>query len=569
MNNDPKYRYPEDPGVTDRVWPTRKVERMPRMVPVDLRDGNQAFATPMDVETKLKYFQMLVEIGFKEIEAGFPAASTEEYEFVRRLIEENRIPEDVRIVVFTAAKEALVERTVQSIAGIHQAVVHCYVASSDLHREFVFHRTHRELIDLAVDGTKMVVNALKRSNLYEKCAYEFSPEEFSDSDPRFIVEVAEKVRRAWGRDGKENFIFNLPATVERRPPNQYADLIELFTRNYSGMTETTLSIHTHNDQGCAVAAAELAVLAGAERIEGTLCGHGERTGNMDIITFTLNMMARGIETGLDFRNLPEIVRFVEQVSGIRTDPRHPYTGELVFTAFSGTHQDAIRKGMAQRKAIAAYFHQGWKMPYLLIDPADIGRGYEGLIRINSQSGKGGVAYVLESVYGIPLPKTMQPEVAKAVQMEAERCGGELSPEEVYRIFLEQFVNVQGDFEIHVSRIRRPSPEDPEMTEVELQVCSRMEKAPHIVSASAAGPIEAVVNALRKVPGIPDFQLENYSEHALGSGADARAVALIALRFPEEGTLVFGAGMDGNVNLAAVSGIVSALNRRGAKGDVKK
>ena len=284
MNNDPKYRYPEDPGVTDRVWPTRKVERMPRMVPVDLRDGNQAFATPMDVETKLKYFQMLVEIGFKEIEAGFPAASTEEYEFVRRLIEENRIPEDVRIVVFTAAKEALVERTVQSIAGIHQAVVHCYVASSDLHREFVFHRTHRELIDLAVDGTKMVVNALKRSNLYEKCAYEFSPEEFSDSDPRFIVELAEKVRRAWGRDGKENFIFNLPATVERRPPNQYADLIELFTRNYSGMTETTLSIHTHNDQGCAVAAAELAVLAGAERIEGTLCGHGERTGNMDKIT---------------------------------------------------------------------------------------------------------------------------------------------------------------------------------------------------------------------------------------------------------------------------------------------
>lgn len=560
MNNCPKYRYPEGPGMENRVWPTRKIESMPQMVPVDLRDGNQAFARPMDVETKQKYFNMLVKIGFKEIEVGFPAASTEEYEFVRRLIEENRIPDDVRIVVFTAAKEALVERTVQAIAGIRRAVVHCYVAASDLHREFVFHRTPRELIELAAEGTKMIVNALKRSNLYEKCAYEFSPEEFSDSDPGFIVELAEEVRRAWGRGGKENFIFNLPATVERRPPNQYADLIELFTRNYSGMAETTLSIHTHNDQGCAVAAAELAVLAGAERIEGTLCGHGERTGNMDVITFALNMMARGIETGLDFRNLPEIVEFVEQVSGIRTDPRHPYTGELVFTAFSGTHQDAIRKGMAQREAISAYFRQGWKMPYLLIDPADIGRGYEGLVRINSQSGKGGVAYVLESVYGIPLPKAMQPEVAKAVQQEAERCGGELTPAEVYRIFLESFVNVSGPFEIEVSRICRPSPEDSEKTEVELRIRNHPGEI-HTVSASAPGPIEAVVNALRKVPGIPEFQLETYSEHALGSGADARAVALIGLRFPEDGALVSGAGMDGNVNLAAVSGIVSALNRR--------
>ena len=561
MNRYPKYRYPEESGMKNRVWPTRRIERMPQMVPVDLRDGNQAFAKPMDVETKLNYFKLLVEIGFKEIEAGFPAASTEEYEFVRRLIEENRIPEDVRIVVFTAAKEALVERTVQAIAGIRQAVVHCYVAASELHREFVFHRTPRELIDLAADGTKMVVNALKRYGLYEKCAYEFSPEEFSDSDPAFIVELAEEVRRTWGRSGKENFIFNLPATVERRPPNQYADLIELFTRNYSGMAETTLSIHTHNDQGCAVAAAELAVLAGAERIEGTLGGHGERTGNMDIITFSLNMMARGIETGLDFRHLPEIVAFIEHVSGIRTDPRHPYTGELVFTAFSGTHQDAIRKGMAQRETISEHFRQGWKMPYLLIDPADIGRGYEGLVRINSQSGKGGVAYVLESVYGIPLPKAMQPEVAKAVQIEAERFGGELSPAEVHRIFLEQFVDRPGEFSVGDVRICRPSPDDAEKTEVELCVRTNAEEAVHIVSGSAAGPIEAVVNALRKVPGMPDFQLEHYSEHALRSGADAQAVAFIALRFPENGALVFGAGKNSNVNLAAVSAIVSALNRR--------
>ncbi len=560
MNEYPKYRYPEIPGIENRVWPTRKIKRMPKIVPVDLRDGNQAFATPMDVETKLKYFEMLVRIGFREIEVGFPAASSEEYNFIRRLIDEKRIPEEVRIVVFTAAKEPLIERTVQAIAGIQRAVVHCYVAASDLHREFVFHKTTDELIELAVNGTKMVVNALKRNNLYEKCAYEFSPEEFSDSDPGLIVKLAEEIRKAWGRSGKENFIFNLPATVERRPPNQFADLIELFTRNYSGLPETTLSIHTHNDQGCAVAAAELAVLAGAERIEGTLGGHGERTGNMDIVTFALNMTARGIETGLDFHHLPEIVAFIEQVSGIRTDPRHPYTGELVFTAFSGTHQDAIRKGLAQRKAVSDYFHQGWKMPYLLLDPADIGRGYEGLVRINSQSGKGGVAYVLESVYGISLPGAMQPVVAKAVQTEAERRGGELVPEEVHRIFLEHFVQVSGPFEIEVARIRRPSQEDSKMTEVELNVRTHSGDL-HTVSASAPGPIEAAVNALRTVPRMPDFQLESYSEHALGNGAGATAVAFIGLRFSDDASLVFGVGMDGNVNLAAVAGIASALNRK--------
>lgn len=559
MNSYPKYRYPQDIEIENRVWPTRRITHMPVMVPVDLRDGNQAFANPMNVETKIEYFKMLAGIGFKEIEAGFPAASTEEYEFIRRLIEENLIPDDVRIVVFTAAKENLIERTVQSIAGIRRAVVHCYIATSELHQTFVFRKTPQELKKMAVEGTKMIADSLKRSGLYDKCAYEFSPEEFTDSNIDDIVELAEEVRGAWGRSGKENFIFNLPATVERRPPNQYADMIELFTRRYSGMADTTLSIHTHNDQGCAVAAAELAVLAGAERIEGTLGGHGERTGNMDLITFALNMMSRGIDTGLDFRGLPEIVAFIERVSGIRTNPRQPYAGELVFTAFSGTHQDAIRKGMAQRKEISAHFRQGWKVPYLHIDPADIGRGYEGLIRINSQSGKGGVAYILESVCGINVPKAMQPDVAKAVQAEAERSGGELTPETIHRIFTENFVDVSGSVRIDDFHIRRPSPEDKAKTEVELRV--RVKETVHAVRGSADGPIEAVVVALHRIPEMPDFRIELYAEHALRSGADAQAVAFIGLRFPESGRIVFGAGTDKNVNLAAVSAIGSALNRR--------
>lgn len=434
MKSYPKYRSPEPSGIENRQWPSNRITHVPVMVPVDLRDGNQAFAHPMDVETKLRYFDLLVKLGFKEIEVGFPSASNPEYEFVRRLIDGRHIPDDVRIVVFTAAREPLIRRTVESIRGVRHAVVHSYIATSELHRRFVFRKTEQELIRTAADGTRLIAAMLKDAGLYSSCAYEFSPEEFSDSRPGFIVSLAEEVRNAWGKSGKENFILNLPATVERRPPNEYADMIELFTRQYSGMRETTLSVHTHNDQGCAVAAAEMALLAGAERVEGTLFGHGERTGNMDLVTFLLNLVSRGIETGIDFHNLPSVTAFVEKVAGIPVHPRHPYAGRLVFTAFSGTHQDAIRKGMNQREEISRCFRQGWKVPYLLIAPADIGRGYKDLIRINSQSGKGGVAWILESNYGIRIPPEIQPELARAVQKEAERSGGEISPEQIRRIY---------------------------------------------------------------------------------------------------------------------------------------
>ena len=560
MKESPKYRQPQKIEIENRQWPTRMIEKAPLWVPVDLRDGNQAFAKPMNVEKKIRYFKMLTAIGYKEIEAGYPAASNEEFEFVRRLIEEELIPDDVRIVVFTAARKDLIDRTVESIRGIKQAVVHCYAATSDLHREFVFHKSPDELKKMATDGTRMVVEALKDAGLYERCAYEFSPEEFSDSRLDYIVELAEEVREAWGRPGKGNFILNLPATVERRPPNQYADMIELFTRNYSGMGDTTLSIHTHNDQGCAIAAAEMAVLAGAERVEGTLCGHGERTGNMDLVTSALNLMSRGIETGLDFSNLPEIVKFVEDVSEIKLYPRHPYAGELVFTAFSGTHQDAIRKGMAQRKEISEYFGQGWKVPYLHIDPADLGRGYEGLIRINSQSGKGGVAYVLENVYGIQVPREMQKEVAQAVQKEAEASGGELSAEKIHAIFHTVFTEAGGNTELRDVKIRRPAPEDHSGTAVTLRV--RIAGREYSLNGTGGGPIEGAVAAFAQCPAIPPMQIESYTEHALGRGSDAQAIAFIGIRFNGSEAIVHGVGIDRSINIAAIRAIVNALNRKG-------
>ena len=560
MKESPKYRQPQKIEIENRQWPTRMIEKAPLWVPVDLRDGNQAFAKPMNVEKKIRYFKMLTAIGYKEIEAGYPAASNEEFEFVRRLIEEELIPDDVRIVVFTAARKDLIDRTVESIRGIKQAVVHCYAATSDLHREFVFHKSPDELKKMATDGTRMVVEALKDAGLYERCAYEFSPEEFSDSRLDYIVELAEEVREAWGRPGKGNFILNLPATVERRPPNQYADMIELFTRNYSGMGDTTLSIHTHNDQGCAIAAAEMAVLAGAERVEGTLCGHGERTGNMDLVTSALNLMSRGIETGLDFSNLPEIVRIVEDVSEIKLYPRHPYAGELVFTAFSGTHQDAIRKGMAQRKEISEYFGQGWKVPYLHIDPADLGRGYEGLIRINSQSGKGGVAYVLENVYGIQVPREMQKEVAQAVQKEAEASGGELSAEKIHAIFHTVFTEAGGNTELRDVKIRRPAPEDHSGTAVTLRV--RIAGREYSLNGTGGGPIEGAVAAFAQCPAIPPMQIESYAEHALGRGSDAQAIAFIGIRFNGSEAIVHGVGIDRSINIAAIRAIVNALNRKG-------
>ena len=557
MTEYPKYR-PADPvEIENRQWPSRRITAPPIWASVDLRDGNQAFIRPMNAEAKLRYFQMLAHIGFREIEVGYPASSREEFEFLRQLIGEGAIPDDVRICVLTAARPDLIERTIESIRGADRATIHCYAATSELHRRFVFNKSEQELTDMAVESTRQIRDAVESAGLRGRIAYEFSPEEFSDSRLGFVVDLAAAVEEAWASRGKEEFILNLPETVERRPPYEYADMIEAFVRRYPAMERTTLSVHTHNDQGGAVAAAEMAVLAGAERIEGTLLGHGERTGNMDLVTFALNLKSRGVEPGLDFSRLPEIVDFIEEVSGIPVHPRAPYAGELVFTAFSGTHQDAIRKGLARQAEIAETFHQGWKVPYLHIDPRDVGRSHEGLIRINSQSGKGGVAYVLENVYGIAVPKAMQPQVATAVQQEAESSGGELTAPEIHRIFLEKFVEPSGRIELKNFRIQRPAPTGIDQTGVELAL--KAGGSVYAVIGTGGGPIEAAAAALRRCPAVPPFQVEAYSEHALGRGSDARAIAFIGLK-TDDGKVIYGAGIHENVNIAAITAMVNALNR---------
>lgn len=557
MSEYPKYR-PADPvEIENRQWPSRRITAPPIWASVDLRDGNQAFIRPMNAEAKLRYFQMLAHIGFREIEVGYPASSREEFEFLRQLIGEGAIPDDVRICVLTAARPDLIERTIESIRGADRATIHCYAAASELHRRFVFNKSEQELTDMAVESTRQIRDAVESAGLRGRIAYEFSPEEFSDSRLGFVVDLAAAVEEAWASRGKEEFILNLPETVERRPPYEYADMIEAFVRRYPAMERTTLSVHTHNDQGGAVAAAEMAVLAGAERVEGTLLGHGERTGNMDLVTFALNLKSRGVEPGLDFSRLPEIVDFIEEVSGIPVHPRAPYAGELVFTAFSGTHQDAIRKGLAQQEAIAEAFHQGWKVPYLHLDPRDVGRSHEGLIRINSQSGKGGVAYVLENVYGIEVPKAMQPQVATAVQQEAESSGGELTAPDIHRIFLEKFVEPSGRIELKNFRIQRPAPTGIDQTGVELAL--KAGGSVYAVIGTGGGPIEAAAAALRRCPAVPPFQVEAYSEHALGRGSDARAIAFIGLK-TDDGKVIYGAGIHENVNIAAITAMVNALNR---------
>ncbi len=566
MNTYPKYRYPERIPIENRQWPDRVIERPPVWASVDLRDGNQALPEPMSPEHKLEYFKMLVAIGFKEIEVSFPSASQDDFNFVRMLIEQNLIPPDVRISVLTQARRHLIDRTAESLRGVHSAIIHCYVPTSDLHGKFVFNHTRDEVMQMAVDGTRMVREAIEREGLSGNVTYEFSPEEFTDSDLDFVVALSCAVKETWGKSTPESFILNLPATVERRPPNQYADMIELFCRKYPYLSETALSIHAHNDQGCAVAASELALLAGATRVEGTIFGHGERTGNLDLSVLALNLESRGVSTGLDFSNLPEIVRIVERNSGIEVHPRHPYAGDLVFTAFSGSHQDAIRKGLEHRAEISEFFRQGWKIPYLHIDPADLGRQYEKLIRINSQSGKGGVVFVLEKEFGIYPPKTMHPEIGAVVQRYVDEKGGEINSTELHRIFQEAFVNVGGPYRMeNYSRASVGERSGATFTWF-------VNDIPHELIGQGNGPLSAVVHALKGSGLMPFFKVEDFSERSLGKDADAHAIAFVGLRCgpdAEHTRLVYGAGEHSNIDRAAIAALVSAMNRAVAAGAIPR
>ncbi len=551
----PKYKIPEMIDLPDRRWPAKSITHSPQWCSVDLRDGNQALPDPMDPDQKLEYFKMLCDIGFKHIEAGFPSASQEDFDFFRRLIEENHIPDDVFIMGLTQCRPHLIDRTLEAFKGLKRGIVHAYIAPSDLHMMQVFGLDRKTTIERAVASTRQIrelADTMPESDI----RYEFSPEEFTDSDLGFSLEICETVFEAWGKATPEKpLIMNLPATVERRPPNHYADMIEWFCRNFSKRDCITVSLHSHNDQGMAVAATELALMAGADRVEGTLFGHGERTGNVDLVTCINNLYSRGIDTGMDFSNLAHVAETVERLTGMPVYYRQPYAGSYAFTAFSGSHQDAVNKGVHKLAEAPERFGMGWKVPYLHIDPADLGRKFERLIRINSQSGKGGIAWVLEQDFGIEIPKTMQPELGKHVQAYSESVGREISADEVHTVFQNEFVSPEGPYEL-VGYWPRPDDNDPTFIHGEIKV--KINDEEKTVEADGNGPISAFVAAIRKMVDV-DFSVADYHEQAIGKGADAQALAYVPLKLAGNG-VIFGVGADSNIDQAAVLAIVAGLNR---------
>ncbi|HEY8966966.1 MAG TPA: 2-isopropylmalate synthase [Candidatus Methylacidiphilales bacterium] len=541
-----------------RTWPSRQLTAAPRWCSVDLRDGNQALAIPMNVEQKLEMFDALVKIGFKEIEVGFPSASETEFTFMRRLIEEGRIPGDVAIQVLVQAREDLIERTVESLKGAKKAIIHLYNSTSPAQRKIVFGLEKEEIVKIAVRGTKWIQDRVKAGRLPgTEVTFQYSPESFSATEVDFALEVCEAVITQWGPTPQAKMIVNLPDTVEVAMPNVYADQIEWFLTHVKNRESIVLSLHTHNDRGTGVAATELALLAGADRVEGTLFGNGERTGNLDIVTVALNLYTQGVAPGLDFSDLNAIREMYERVTRMQVPPRQPYGGDLVFTAFSGSHQDAINKGMKKRKEAG---NTGlWDVPYLTIDPKDIGREYGEIIRINSQSGKGGVAWVLETEYGLALPKPMHKEFGPIANDHADRLGREITAEEIRALFEETYL-VQPGARYRLAEFHAESDRNkPPTAHAEATVTVDGKETP--VKGSGNGPIAAFIAAVAPVVG--DFELVHYSEHALGSGAKAEAIAYIQLKFPD-GKTAFGAGKDTSIELASIGAVVSALNRIGKK-----
>jgi 2-isopropylmalate synthase len=543
------HRYRPIPSVAlrDRTWPDRVPTRSPQWCSVDLRDGNQALVEPMGYVRKLRLFQTLVKIGFREIEVGFPSASQTDFDFLRRLIEEERIPDDVTIQVLTQAREGLIERTMESLAGARRAIVHLYNSTSTLQRRVVFGLGRDAIRDLAVQGTRWVKQAAG-SLAGTELTFQYSPESFTGTELDFAAEVSDAVIETWQPRPGEKVILNLPATVEMSSPNLFADQIEWMHRNLRHRDQTVLSVHTHNDRGCAVAATELAMLAGAERVEGTLFGNGERTGNVDLVTVALNLYTQGIDPGLDLSDLPALVEVFEYCNSLPVPARHPYAGELVFTAFSGSHQDAIKKGLQAMEADGAGV---WEVPYLPIDPADVGRQYDPIIRINSQSGKGGVAFVLEHYHGYVLPKGLAAEFAKVVQDITDASGTELQPDIIYQAFQREYLDPGryelADFDVHHEGRDR----------CRLKASLRERGTQVFLEAGGNGPIDAFVRGLREHAGI-DIHVLDYSEHALGDGANATAVAYVQLRAPD-GATRFGVGQDEDIVAATLEAVLSAVN----------
>lgn len=534
----------------DRMWPTRHISAAPRWCSVDLRDGNQALARPMDVHQKLVYFDKLVGIGFKEIEIGFPSASETEFRFNRQLVDTGRIPDDVYPQVLTQAREHLIKRTFESLEGYRQAIVHLYNSTSELQRRVVFNLSPKEIIELAVKGTSLVKEEAARTNT--KIVFQYSPESFTGTERSIALDVCGAVIEAWDPAPGEQIIINLPATVEMSTPNVYADLIEWFSRNVPRRDQVVLSLHTHNDRGTGVAATELGLLAGGDRVEGTLFGNGERTGNVDLVTVALNLYTQGIDPGLDLSDVPALVEFVQECTEMIVPPRHPYAGELVFTAFSGSHQDAIKKGLHELRSHGA---SKWEVPYVPLDPEDIGRQFDGIIRINSQSGKGGVAFVMEQDFGCHLPKQMQPEFSAIVQKVSDASGDELTPLAIWNIFSDTYLKTTAPFTFsHFTS--RPVEVGAESYTAELAVV--VDGAPSVLNGYGNGPIDACRNALIR-SGCDSFRIANYVEHARTAGSDAEAVAFIQVE-DSVGRMMWGAGIHRNIETASIRALLSAFNR---------
>jgi len=558
----PKYPAPAGIDIPDRQWPSRTVTTSPVWCSVDLRDGNQALPSPLSPAQKLEYFRLLCEIGFQHIEVAFPSAGQDDFDFTRRLIEDGHIPDDVFVMGLTQCRPHLIDTTFKAMAGLPRGILHAYCATSDLHMSQVFGLTREQTVEMvrrAVKQVRELADAMAPSDI----RFEFSPEEFTDTDLDFALEICTVAFDTWGKaTAAEPMILNLPATVERRPPGHYADMIEWFCRRFANRDKVLISLHAHNDQGMAVAATELALQAGADRVEGTLFGHGERTGNVDIVTLANNLYSRGVRTGLDFHNLNEISATVERLTGMAVYYRQPYSGQYVFTAFSGSHQDAIRKGIHKLDEAPGKFGAGWKVPYLHVDPADLGRRFERLIRINSQSGKGGVAWVLEQDYGLEVPKAMHPELGHAVQSYADEVGREITSQEVHRIFVEEFVHPAGPFEL-IGYWPRPDDNDPTQIHGELRM--RVRGQERTVAADGNGPISAFVHGVQKL-GAAGFEVDDYHEQAVGKGADATAMAYVPLKLKDNG-VIFGVGTDTNIDQAAVRAIVAGINRMHRAGNI--
>jgi 2-isopropylmalate synthase len=547
-----KYRPFKSIDIDNRTWPSNTITQSPMWCSVDLRDGNQALIEPMGEERKLRMFSLLIEIGFKEIEVGFPSASQTDFDFVRKIITENLIPNDVTIQALTQARPELIKKTFEALEGAKKAIVHVYNSTSTLQRKVVFKSDEAGIKKIATDGAKWVK---EESEQYDETdwSFEYSPESFTGTELPYAVEVCNAVNEIWQPNDQKKTIMNLPATVEMASPNTYADQIEWMCRNLQDRENVIVSLHPHNDRGTAVAATELGVMAGADRIEGTLFGNGERTGNVDLVTLALNMLTQGVDPHLDFSNINPIMREAEYCNQLPVHPRHPYAGDLVFTAFSGSHQDAIKKGLAELRNSN---QELWEVPYLPIDPSDVGRSYEAVIRINSQSGKGGVAYLLEKDHGLSMPRRLQIEFSQVIQKIADESGKEISPSDIWDNFQETYLNSSGNYEFIEHHINSSSNKDGTQSD---EITIGLKHNTDIVSiiGRGNGPIDAMIDAIKKSFNL-EIKISDYHQHAISSGSDAKAVAYSELVLGNKS--VWGVGMHQNTVIAGLLSVISGLNR---------